>query len=321
MGKQTHVTMEFLFEHIRNKNFETEEELQNYLSSIIGKSMDEIIKNDNSPKMKALQLIEKAKDARSEKKCLKLINEALALDPDNAEAYLMLGDFEEDEEKYSLLIDKAIEVGKRAIGDEFDELKGYFWGNAHTRPYMRAVARKADGFRNKENVDEAIRLYQHLIELNPNDNQGIRDLLAPLLILTKNTSAYKKLQKQFSKDESLSFYICDAFLKWEKRPNSAEATDAFTAMFLRNAFLAELLFAGNDLVPEMPDAYQLGSPEEAMYSIYTCGFLFATIDDRLDKLIVEVLINIIEDIELLRERWFEAQSTKNGPKFLINVIK
>ncbi|MFN8712763.1 MAG: tetratricopeptide repeat protein [Bacteroidota bacterium] len=320
MAKPTPVTMEFLVEHIRNKNFETEEELQNYLSSIIGKSMDEIIKNDNSPKMKALQLIEKAKAERSDKKCLKYINEALALDPDNADAYLMLANLADDEANYLTLVEKAVDAGKRAIGDEFDALKGEFWANAQTRPYMRAVARKADILRGNDRVDEAIVLYQSLIKLNPNDNQGIRDLLAPLLILTNRKSEYKKLQKKFLEDESLSFYICDAFLAWEEAPKSPHTADAFKDMFMRNAFLAEVLFDASNLEPELPEAYQIGSPEEALFSIYTCGFLFATIDEKLSKLIIKVIQPIADDIDLLQEKWFQYQLDDTKIKFLVSTV-
>ncbi|MCU0432339.1 MAG: hypothetical protein MUC87_02660 [Bacteroidia bacterium] len=319
MTKKNTVSLEMLYEHLRSKNFDTEEEMKTYIDTMIGKSAEDILKINNSPKLKAMHLLEKASWEKSDTKYHKYINEALLLDPDNADAYMMLADDEEDEDKYAVLIEKAIEAGKKSIGDEYDSLIGNFWMHSHTRPYMRALARKGDLLRNPVNSEEAITVYQLILKLNPNDNQGIRDLLAPILIYNNKKTEYKKLVTQFLNDDSLSFHICNAFLAWKESPKSPRTITAFKELFLRNTFLAELLFGGNEDLPELPEMYSIGSPEEAIYSIYTCGLLFSDSDEELTKLMINVIMTNADTIEVMQESWMHDYENSTQTRFYIKT--
>lgn len=52
------------------------------------------------------------------------------------------------------------------------------WGQIENRAYMRAMHLRADLFIEDGEQDKGIELYRLLLKLNPNDNQGVRYLLA-----------------------------------------------------------------------------------------------------------------------------------------------
>ena len=118
-----------------------------------------------------------ASDARQ---ATKLCQQALEVYPDCADALNLLADLE-----CEMLCDyveakrRAVEAGRRDLGDDYiKQMKGEFWGHVDTRPYMRCLAGLADAllqWGQVEHIDEAIEIYEQMLELNPNDNQGVRD--------------------------------------------------------------------------------------------------------------------------------------------------
>jgi len=52
------------------------------------------------------------------------------------------------------------------------------WGYIDNRAYLRAIQYQADLYADEREKDKAIELYQLLLRLNPNDNQGVRYTLA-----------------------------------------------------------------------------------------------------------------------------------------------
>ena len=57
-------------------------------------------------------------------------------------------------------------------------MKGDFWSFIETRPYMRAKAQLTDELWAAGFAEESIKHYKDMIELNPNNNQGVRYILA-----------------------------------------------------------------------------------------------------------------------------------------------
>ncbi len=52
------------------------------------------------------------------------------------------------------------------------------WGFLENRAYLRAIHYKAGLLCNQDKLEEGLKLYKLLLKLNPNDNQGIRYLVA-----------------------------------------------------------------------------------------------------------------------------------------------
>src|SRR4051794_23817977 len=85
-------------------------------------------------------------------------------------------------------------VGQLALGPPgFKRYAGHFWGFLETRPYMRARAGLAGTLLKLGDVDSAVAHYRDMLKLNPNDNQGIRYVLAGCLLRHDNDGALKEL--------------------------------------------------------------------------------------------------------------------------------
>jgi len=109
------------------------------------------------------------------KKRYKLAEEALNLNPNCVDAYVILAEKTKSLEEAILLYEKGIQAGERELGNSFfKENKGYFWGIHETRPFMRAKLHYAEALSLLGKVAEAVRQYEELLELNPMDNQGVR---------------------------------------------------------------------------------------------------------------------------------------------------
>ncbi|MDE2019455.1 MAG: hypothetical protein KGJ13_03850 [Patescibacteria group bacterium] len=52
------------------------------------------------------------------------------------------------------------------------------WGKMENRPYMRVISHRAAMHHERKEYMEAEELYRLLLKLNPNDNQGVRYLIA-----------------------------------------------------------------------------------------------------------------------------------------------
>lgn len=104
-------------------------------------------------------------------------NEALRLDPacvDSQRLTVMLSPLPADDriELMRGIVESYEELTGR---DFFDENKGRFWGVIETRPYMRAMQDLAEAYAGVERFDDAIEVYERMLELSSNDNQGVRD--------------------------------------------------------------------------------------------------------------------------------------------------
>lgn len=82
-----------------------------------------------------------------------------------------IADREENINKAKMLYEKAIKIGEEKLGKEyFTKHKGHFWGLYETRPYITAKLKYAGCIHALGDIDNAIKEYFEVIELNTNDN-------------------------------------------------------------------------------------------------------------------------------------------------------
>ena len=106
--------------------------------------------------------------------------EAVRIDPGHAAAWVHVGNRRFEEERVAAamaLYEKGQAAAeKRTIGDA-ERYPGPFWSDERTRPYMRALHGRGLCLWRLGRVDDARRIFARMLELNPNDNQGVRFLL------------------------------------------------------------------------------------------------------------------------------------------------
>lgn len=109
--------------------------------------------------------------------------ETLRLDPGHADAWVHVGNIRLDEGhvREALPLYERAEAAalERTIGDP-DQYPMPYWGDLDSRPFMRALHGQGLCFYRLGRTQEARQVFERMLELNPNDNQGARFLLHDL---------------------------------------------------------------------------------------------------------------------------------------------
>ena len=214
----------------------------------------------------AQQLVYDAWEAETEEREDELMSQALEINPDNADALLHMLDragLGEEEEIQALR--NIVTAAAKGLGPKvFKENAGHFWGYIETRPYMRARHRLAGCLRATGRLEEAITEYEAMLELNPNDNQGVRyELLPACLGLSRLERARALLKKYPESGFSAPFAWCEV-LERLLSDDPAAAKQALAAARKLNPHLQVYIKGHRDLPRDLPDSYAMGSKEEAL---------------------------------------------------------
>jgi tetratricopeptide (TPR) repeat protein len=197
---------------------------------------------------------------------LQLARQALSLDPDCCDAYVLIGDRALDPEAAVAHFQRAVEAGERQLGpDRFNEDAGHFWGIIETRPYMRARARLANALMTLERFDEAGGHLTDMLRLNPGDNQGMRYELAVCLFHAGRLDRLDDLlnRSDYRSEVSAEWLFPRALLEFRVNGDSAAAKKHLNAAKRENPFFIPLLTGQNRLPPHVPSSFSPRSREEA----------------------------------------------------------
>lgn len=210
-------------------------------------------------------LIDEAYNSEDSDEKIALAKKALKTDPDNIDAYLILGEesnfWDEALEYYYL----AVQAAEKILGKSyFEKNKGSFWGLVETRPYMIAKSRLAQALWELDRKHEAIEHMIELIQLNPNDNQGIRYVLSSYLLYLDEDEKFEKLCRQFPNDSGIYFRYNRALFLFKKHGDCKESIKALKDAIKYNKYVPKYLIREDALPDEIPYYYSLNSPEEAI---------------------------------------------------------
>ncbi len=189
----------------------------------------------------------------------------LKLNPKNADAYNYLAEKEKNITKAIELYEKAIVLAKETMGtDAFKEYKGYFWGILETRPYMRAKEGLAGCFVSNGELERSIKIYKEMLELNPNDNQGVIYALSTLCLKTNNFDEFEKLDKEFSEDGSAVSKFNKTLFQFKKEGETIEANKLLLEAHNQNNYVIDLLLGNIEMPKKQPNQIGLGDKNEAV---------------------------------------------------------
>jgi tetratricopeptide (TPR) repeat protein len=252
-------------------------DLNALLTSLHGPSAtDGLSDAEANAKYEAQELAFNAMQVESEAEALKLAKRALRKDPDCVDALVVLGGIESDSPRKMIeALQKAVAAGERSLGAHFiQENKGHFWGLIETRPYMRALEQLAALSRAEGLNLDAIKQYEKILALNPNDNQGVRDPLLGLYLATDNLQGARKLLKDYQEDSMANF----AWGRVLERFLSADLPGAAAALKIArkgNRFVELYLSGQKGLPKQLPEMYSMGSDEEAVILLDNMSFAWA----------------------------------------------
>jgi tetratricopeptide (TPR) repeat protein len=202
----------------------------------------------------------------------RLRHEALAIYPDCVDARTILAQIEcEHTKDYVEKLREAIEAGRRDLGAAFfkDE-RGYFWGLIETRPFMRAMASLAFALLDwgtPERVDEAIAVFEEMLELNPNDNQGVRDALVGCYLARKRYTEAATLLERYGDDCLATPAWAQVLLAFATEGEGA-ASPLLAEARERNEHVEAYLTGRKRRPRRLPGLYSPGDESEAIMCVH-----------------------------------------------------
>lgn len=133
-------------------------------------------------------------------------------------------------------------AGERALGEEaFTRDAGHFWSVLETRPYMRAREGFALCLWELGQREEAVENYRRMLELNPEDNQGIRHELADCLLALGRDEQLGELLGRYEEEASAFWVYTRALWAFRQGGSTGEATEALHEAVEINPYVAQYL--------------------------------------------------------------------------------
>ncbi|HBF28044.1 tetratricopeptide repeat protein [Rhizobium sp.] len=207
-------------------------------------------------------------DAERPSEQVKLARTALNIDADAIDAYNLLGIHANTHAERVALFREAVRIGERLFQSVLDDPDMAWWGYLGTRPWMRAQHNLGLGLIQLGDWQDAIAVFQRLLDLNPNDNQGVRTLLLKLRCQCGDFAGCRSILETYAEDGSVTM-TGTALLVDLATKKKADFAAHFEAIREGNAYaLPMLALAARDgkwpPMPKLPDGYvEYGSKAEA----------------------------------------------------------
>ena len=182
------------------QEFESDEEADAFMASLMGPGrLDDILAQfESDPAEEAQDLAFQAQQVETDEEALALCEQALKLDPGCIDALIKAALEAPSDRVHASLLRVIIRDAEARFGEAFmEENRGHFWGFVETRPYMRARESLVAVLTVLDEVEAAIVECEEMLELNPGDNQGIRDRLRGLYLQAENTEGVRRLAKEY----------------------------------------------------------------------------------------------------------------------------
>jgi tetratricopeptide (TPR) repeat protein len=213
---------------------------------------------------KAQELAWDAWEAETPEERIALAKKALKIFPGCTDAYNVLAINETSVSKAAAHYQKAIEAFHKNRGAQFfRENSGFFWGIIETRPYMRAMQGYGRCLWDSGETEAAVQVYQNMLELNPNDNQGIRYMLVSWLLILKKYDEARALIKTYDDDAGLAISCGSLLLDIIQKKSKTTIAKSYRQTIKYNSHAVPFILKKKRLPKSLPGMIGLGSTEEA----------------------------------------------------------
>ncbi len=193
---------------------------------------------------------------------IQLARQALALYPDCADAWSVLGERAIDLDRARQRYGEAVAAGERALGPDVFAA-GHFWEAVETRPYMRARFALADCLEAAGAVDEAIGHYRDMLRLDPSDHQAVRRRLLQCLVDEGRDGDAQSLIEQFKDDEGPDWKYAAALVAFRREGDSVSSR-ALRAQAVADLATVVPYLIGERRLPMLPAAFRPYSRDHAV---------------------------------------------------------
>lgn len=160
---------------------------------------------------------------------------------------------------------RAIDLFRSTKGEEyFEENKGYFWGMLESRPFMMHLLEQAMLLWDAGQRDRAVSQLQYLLELNPNDNQGVRYVLMSRLLELDRLDEAQELFDFYDEEYSADWLFSKLLLSIKSNQNKDIIEELYEEAVEENEFIIPFLVGKKKIPKVLPSYYSPGDENEAI---------------------------------------------------------
>ena len=193
-----------------------------------------------------------------------LAQRALKADPDNPDALGLMASIATEVQEAKVLLDRAVASAEARLGQNFKKkYAGIFWVDVDTRPYMRVLLMQAELEEVAGSRKAAIAIFEEMLRLNPNDNQGVRYRVIGLLLAERMLPKTRKLLEAYPNEDS-AWFMWASVLYYFVMKDRTTATRLLKKAQKLNPFVADYLGGVKELPESLPDSYCFGDEDEAI---------------------------------------------------------
>ena len=251
-----------------SQELKSEEDVHKFLDGLMGQPIPSFPKESLTIKEQAQDLIFKAFEL-PEDEGYNLALKAIQMDIDCIEAYEYLGALEPIPHTAIIYYKTGIEIGKRIYSKtHFRNGIGNFWLIHETRPFMRCMQAYAECLKEMDRVRDAVSVFEEMIRLNPNDNQGVRDHLLIYLIKINEFNKFRKYDKLYKDDPGAFPSFNRALFAFRTLGSSTISNELLEKAIESNKYVVPMLLK-KSLDDKFVDVFGFGNENEA---IYYCSF-------------------------------------------------
>lgn len=160
---------------------------------------------------------------------------------------------------------RAIDLFRSTKGEKyFEENKGYFWGMLESRPFMIHLLEQAMLLWDAGQRDRAVSQLQYLLELNPNDNQGVRYILMNRLLELDRLDEAQELFDFYDEEYSADWLFSKLLLSIKSNQNKDIIEELYEEAVEENEFIIPFLVGKKKIPKVLPSFYSPGDENEAI---------------------------------------------------------
>ena len=175
---------------------------------------------------------------------------------------------------------RAIDLFRTTKGEEyFEEYKGYFWGMHETRPFMMHLLEQAMLLLKDGQKEKGVNQLEYILELNPDDNQGIRHILISQYLELNRLKEAEDLLNLFDEEYSATWAFSELLLSIKNKEEKEIIEMLYGRAIEMNKHVIPFLTGKKKFPKEFPGFYSVGDENEAV--IYVDLALKAWNDDKI----------------------------------------
>lgn len=162
---------------------------------------------------------------------------------------------------------RAVNLGLSCLPEAFDmEQDELPWGILENRPFLRAYHGLALQYLERGDEAQALEMFENLLSMNPNDNQGVRALVINLYLQQKRPEDALALSRRYP-DDAMEQTLYGRALALYQLGRKREATEALCAAIDLLPLVGKELTKTRHTRPESmhPDRITVGGEDQAYF--------------------------------------------------------